>query len=232
MIDKDARDSFCSPHLQISFSFCSALLWPLYMLLRSQFAFTAVSSRWGLLYSVLLCISLLLFRPPLAPYWSHSSVLLHTGIKCKYHVSVITLLRSLLRKKTGEDSECVCGKITMHHKPINLAGKSQGQREETGRRKRRDGRRAKRGEWRYANMDDGWLTAEREGRKSKDQEGTERMSEGTDTEMQTDWERKHKCKPPGINSLIALWGRMEKRGFPPSYPLSLPLISLSFCFIF
>lgn len=55
----------------------------------------------------------------------------------------------------------------------------------------------------------------------KDQEGAERKSEGKDSEIQRDRERKNKCKPPRINSLISLWGRMEKRGFPP------PILSAS-----
>lgn len=66
------------------------------------------------------------------------------------------------------------------------------------------------------------------GRKSEDQEGAERMSEGRDTEIRRDRERKkNKCKPLRINSLISLWGRMEKKRISTSYPLSLPLISLS-----
>ena len=53
------------------------------------------------------------------------------------------------------------------------------------------------------------------------------MSEGRDTEIQRDRERKNKCKPLRINCLISLWGRMEKKRISTSYPLSSPLISLS-----
>lgn len=61
----------------------------------------------------------------------------------------------------------------------------------------------------------------------KDQEGAERKSEVKGSEIQRDRERKNKCKPPRINSLISLWERMKKKRISTSYPLSLALISLS-----
>lgn len=71
-------------------------------------------------------------------------------------------------------------------------------------------------------------------RQSENQEGAKKMSGGRDTEIQRDreGEKKNKCKPPRINSLISLWGRMEKKRISTFYPLRLPLISLSFCLIF
>lgn len=75
------------------------------------------------------------------------------------------------------------------------------------------------------------------GRESKDQEGAGRMSEGTDTEIHRDRERKNKCKPPRINSLISLWGRMEKKRIStllspqPPFDISLSL-SVSYSNIF
>lgn len=55
------------------------------------------------------------------------------------------------------------------------------------------------------------------------------MSEGKGSEIQKEMEReekKNKCKPLRINSLISLWGRIKKKRISTSDPLSLTLISL------
>lgn len=128
----------------------------------------------------------------------------------------------------------------MHHKPINPA------RRDGGGDRGKDGELGTEGIQKEKDiegeMDNG--KQRNESRKTqresemegKDQEGAERKSEVKGSEIQRDRERKNKCKPPRINSLISLWERMKKKRISTSYPLSLALISLSlslsFCLIF
>lgn len=132
------------------------------------------------------------------------------------------------RKTTKTEQINVCSEITMNHKPIKPAWRD-GQREEgrigdSSNSQRRTERRLKiaNSEWQHRNTF--WI---------KDWNikiGKQRACQKAKVvKYRKRWRgrEKNKCKPLRINSLISLWGRIKKkRGFPPSDPLSLTLISL------
>lgn len=118
--------------------------------------------------------------------------------------------------------KCVCCEITMHHKPINPARRD---RKELGTVEIQKG----------GQRDDCKMLMENESAETLYEYRMENIKSRKQRVCQKAkvvkyrerWraEKKNKCKPLRINSLISLWGRMKKRGFPP------PILSASLWYL-